>query len=64
MIGVNIEDNRNIGVELKKMVLKLAGFADHILSISDPAVAVDERKLAADNRRRILAALDHYLRKH
>ena len=64
MVGIDIEDHRNVRMEFQEMVLKFAGFADHHLAVAQSAAAADCLELAADDRRRVHPALDKHLGKH
>ena len=64
VVGIDIEDHRNVRMEFQEMVLKFAGFADHHLAVAQSAAAADCLELAADDRRRVHPALDKHLGKH
>ena len=61
VVGIDIEDHRNVRMEFQEMVLKFAGFADHHLAAAQSAAAADRLELAADDRRRVHPALDKHL---
>ena len=64
MILVNVEQNAHVGGEREEGVDKFASLAEHMLALADKTVCARERKLAAYDRRRILARLNKYLGEH
>ena len=58
VVCVDVEYNRDIRRHLKEGVHVLARFAHDDIAVTDVAVAADERKLAADNRRGVEARAD------
>ena len=64
VILVYIKQNADVGRERKESVNKFARLAEHMVALADKTVCACERKLSADNSRRIFARLDEYLGEH
>ena len=64
MIGIDICDDADGGVELQERIDIFTRFANNIRTFADSAVAVDERKLAADDGARVTSGFNQDLREH
>ena len=64
MIGIDICDDADGGVELQERIDIFTRFANNVRTFADSAVAVDERQLAADDGARVTSGFNQDLREH
>ena len=64
MVGIDVEDNSYIGVELEEVVFKLAGFADEDIACARLAASADAGEFPADISGEVDACGEEYLSYH